>query len=435
MRSEVIVIGGGLGGLATAAFLARGGRRVRVLEKATHVGGRAQSRVERGFVMNIGPHALYKAGPAEAALAELGVAFSGGEPPTSGGYALFEGRARTLPMGPLSLLTTGLLPLGGKLELGRLLARMTRIDASALLDTTLAAWLDDPATGLADATARATIEAFARLTTYTNAPDELSAGVMLAQFQHVAKHNVLYLDGGWQRLVDGLVAVARAAGVVVETGVRVSEIEVEAGAARRVRLADGRAVEADAVIVASSPAAARALLPNDASVATIAERARPVEASCLGVALSSLPNPRATFLLGVDEPVYVSVHSGLAHLAPDGQALVEIARYLAPGEAPAEEEDLLRALEALQPGARERVVDTRFLPRMTVSHDTARAAPGGLAARPRVDAADTRGVWLVGDWVGDAGLLADASFASARAAAEGVLAGANEASSARGAAA
>ena len=269
-----------------------------------------------------------------------------------------------------------------------------------------------------------------------NAPESLSAGVMLAQFQHVAKHNVLYLDGGWQRLVDGLAAVARAAGVVVETGVRVSEIEVEAGAARRVRLADGRAFEADAVVVASSPAAARALLPHDAAVAAMAERARPVEASCLGVALSSLPSPRATFLLGVDEPVYVSVHSAIAELAPAGQALVEIARYLARrGEAPANEADLLRALEALQPGARERVVDARFLPRMIVSHDTARAAPGGLAARPKVDAADTRGVALVGDWVGPTGLLADASFASARAAAELVLAAASDASSVRGAAA
>ena len=40
-QQEIIVIGAGLGGLASAALLARGGARVRVLDSAQHAGGRA----------------------------------------------------------------------------------------------------------------------------------------------------------------------------------------------------------------------------------------------------------------------------------------------------------------------------------------------------------------------------------------------------------
>lgn len=70
---DVIVIGGGLGGLAAAAYLARGGRRVAILERSKRIGGRATTRQEQGFHLNLGAHALYRCGPAEAALAELGV--------------------------------------------------------------------------------------------------------------------------------------------------------------------------------------------------------------------------------------------------------------------------------------------------------------------------------------------------------------------------
>ena len=61
---------------------------------------------------------------------------------------------------------------------------------------------------------------------------------------------------------------------------------------------------------------------------------------------------------------------------------------------------------------------------MTVCHALTR--PGsGLSGRPAIDATGTAGVFLAGDWVGAAGRLADASFASGeaagRAAAEHVM--------------
>ena len=53
--SRVIVIGGGVSGLAAACLLARGGHRVTLLEKNDDLGGRAGSWAQDGFTFDTGP--------------------------------------------------------------------------------------------------------------------------------------------------------------------------------------------------------------------------------------------------------------------------------------------------------------------------------------------------------------------------------------------
>lgn len=55
MSGRVIVIGGGIGGLATAALLARGGAEVTLLERQDRVGGRAGTWEQDGFRFDTGP--------------------------------------------------------------------------------------------------------------------------------------------------------------------------------------------------------------------------------------------------------------------------------------------------------------------------------------------------------------------------------------------
>jgi phytoene dehydrogenase-like protein len=415
---DVAVVGGGLAGLTAAAFLSRAGRSVRLLERAPTPGGRASTREQGGFLFNQGAHALYSGGPARAALRELGVPVSGRPPPLSGGLALHEGRLHTLPTGPVSLLSTGLLGLGEKAQLAKLLRVMPRLLP--------ADWDGRPLCELFDAlslrgTGRALFEALFRLTTYQDAPELADAGASLRQFQSGARHGVLYVDGGWGTLVAGLAAVAQRAGVAIEAGCAATAVEpCREGLA--VRLADGRALRSRAVVLALGPRAACALLPEGSAprLRAFASSAVPVEAACLDVALRALPRPATLFALGIDAPLYASVHSAVARLAPRGGALVQLMKYLRPGSATADDSagrELEGLLDRLQPGWREVLVERRFLPRMTVAHALVRADAGGLAARP--DRADgLPGVLLAGDWVGPQGLLADASCASGRAAAE-----------------
>ncbi|MBI4550781.1 MAG: NAD(P)-binding protein, partial [Candidatus Latescibacteria bacterium] len=55
MSFEVIIIGGGLGGLTTGALLAHHGQRVLVLEQHGQLGGRARAEEQNGFLLGAGP--------------------------------------------------------------------------------------------------------------------------------------------------------------------------------------------------------------------------------------------------------------------------------------------------------------------------------------------------------------------------------------------
>jgi phytoene dehydrogenase-like protein len=212
--------------------------------------------------------------------------------------------------------------------------------------------------------------------------------------------------------------------VTIRTGVKIESLIVDGGVAGIVTTV-GEHIGADAVVLTTPPSVASALAGASAhALADFARAAMPVRAACLDLALSRLPVPAARFALGIDAPLYFSVHSAVAKLAPARGALIHAAKYLAPDDTA--ESSARAELEALvdlmQPGWRDAVVSARFLPKMTVVEAAPLAARGGLGGRPPVTVAELPGLYLAGDWVGDEGLLADASFASARKAATSCLA-------------
>ncbi len=366
------------------------------------------TRERRGFLFNLGPHALYRLGELSKTLKALGVEVRGALPPTNGGYALNRGRLHTLPVGVASLLTTGLLGIGGKLEIARIQTTLPKVDASAVQRQTLADWLD---TNMSHADARAVLEMLVRVSTFTDDPERQSAGAAIEQLQLALAGSVLYLDGGWQTIVNGLRSAATRSGVTIVENAHVVGLErrtddhVEA-----VRFADGNVIRAAAAIVTGSPADVNAIIgrPLDAGPSSPA-----VTVSTLDVALSSLPRPRAIVAFGVDEPLYFSVHSAVARLGPEGGALIHVSKYLRPATPVASESELERLLDLLQPGWRERIVARQYLPTLTVTHTELTAARGGTLGRPspRVEAFDN--VFIAADWVGRHGQLSDAAAASA----------------------
>jgi len=431
-----IVVGGGLGGLACAALLARAGRPVVVFEKAAAVGGRAASQQEAGAWLNLGPHALYRGGAGRRVLTELGVEPAGAVPNGSGSLALDGESVHALPVGLVSMLSTGLLRLGEKLEVARVLQGLGSIDPDRLGGQSVEAWIESV---VSRPGARQLLRALVRVTTYVNAPEIAAADEAVRQLQLGLSSGVTYVDGGWQTIADSLRACAVAAGAEVHTSTR-----VEAVSPGEVRLAGGQTVAAGAVVIAAGPSVAAALVPDSRALAAAASAAVPVRAACLDVAaalvpdsralaaaasaavpvraacldlaLSALPRPRAIFCLGVDQPLYYSVHSATARVAPDGVHVVHAARYLAPGET-ADASSIEAMLDRLQPGWRAHVLARRFLPQLVVAsdlHQVGRPHPGPAVV-------DAPGVFAVGEWVGQGAMLADASLASAKAAASCIL--------------
>jgi len=120
-------------------------------------------------------------------------------------------------------------------------------------------------------------------------------------------------------------------------------------------------------------------------------------------------------VFGLDRPLYLSMHSPPADLAPAGHNVVHVAQYLAPAHDRSAEEDR-HELESLARRAGiddDAIVTQRFLRRMTVVGAMPTPDRGGLPGRPPVAVNGYRGVFVCGDWVGSKGFLADASFASA----------------------
>jgi phytoene dehydrogenase-like protein len=421
--ADVVVVGGGLAGLSAAALIARAGRSVLVLEQAGHLGGRAATHVRDEIRWNLGPHALYCGGHAFRLFKNLGIPFNGRVPNPGNGLLVNGDASFLIPVGISSFIATRLLTVREKWRLARFLMTLTKLDAGQFDGVSLRDWLDQT---IGSGNLALLLGALFRVSTYCDDPERMAAGVALHQLKLALAGNVWYLDGGWQTLVDGLRNQAAARGAGFRTGARAKALR-SGGDGVSVELASGEEVRARAAVLAVEPEKACDLLdmPVDSPLARWTANSIPIRAACLDLALSRLPRPDNRFALGLDRPLYYSVHSAAAMLAPEGVAVVHVMKYLGNDTTATPQvvaQELESLLDQLQPGWREHTMARRFLPSMTVAHGLPRAHEDGLLGRPAVAMPERPNVFLAGDWVGPLGMLADASAASAAEAAKCVLA-------------
>jgi phytoene dehydrogenase-like protein len=416
-KHDVIIVGGGLAGLAAGAYLARAGRQVTILEKGRRPGGRAQTRERDGYFFNLGPHALFAGGPGASVLRELGVPFSGTTPPPRRIHLELAQQFYGLPGDVPTLLKTRALSFSEKMTFARLMTQLPKVEPDSIAALSAQEWVEQLTSS---PRLRQLMLTLIRVASYVTGSRELSAAVALEQLQLVLGDNVRYLDGGWQTLVDGLRRQVEGAGGRIESGIRVTTISEEMDGVS-LWLAGGRRLEAAAAVLAVSPLAAQRLLPANGYLQMVAASAVPVRVAALDIALRRLPRPERAVVFGLDRPIYFSAHSEFGHLAPPGGAVVHLLRYLDSHESGGKEreEELLDFMDRVQPGWRDELVTRRFLREITVVHWL--AGRGGLASRPGVRLPGSDRLVLAGDWVGAEGWLADGSLASGREAAQHVL--------------
>lgn len=399
------MVGGGMAGLAAGATAARAGASAVVLE-AHQPGGRARTTEKDGFVFNMGGHALYCGGPGMEVLRDLGVAVSGPKPLLKEYQLLIDGELHLLPSGPSTLLKTTAMTPRGKAGFAKLLGLLGRLKPSDFAGTTVDEWLADQ--GLRPDAERV-VRALIRTSTYNADFANLSADAAVSQLQSSAAHGVLYLDDGWQPLLDGL-----AGKVEVRSGLRVESV-ADDGTGVVVEAADGtRLFGRSAVVAPGGVAATRSLLPDAPDWGDLGE---PVVAACLDVGVRGIPSPG--YIMSTDDPVFASRQSPPARQAPPGDSVLALMRYGT--RTAAEDRAQLDHYRRLAGVADDAVAVERFLARMVVIGAMPLARNGGLQGRPTVTATGSRRVFMAGDWVGPDGLLADASLASGRDAARAAV--------------
>jgi len=420
---DVGIVGSGIAGLTAAALLSRAGKTVSVFERSERVGGRAQTQTTDGFHFNLGPHALFRGGHASRVLGELGIPLQEDRVGNSGSYAVSGGALHVLPTGPVSMMITDLFSLKSRFEVLGFLAGLPRINPRPLIQTTVNQWLQ---TAIEREDVRDFVRALVRVSSYCDAPDVMSAGAAIEQLQLAYQNGVAYLNGGWQTLVDRIQQVAQRAGSTIFTGSSVLHVELNSREDLGIRLNDGTLIPVGAVIVTVPPKAAAAALGAGGGfrLQRWIHNSTPIRATSLDLGLRTLPRPDRTFALGIDAPLYLSVHSRWADVAPKPAALVHVTKYLfnvPDGHSDEDRRELEQLMDLVQPGWKQQVIHQRFLPHLTVAHALVAARDGGLAGRPAVDEPAIPNVYLAGDWVGDEGMLADAAFASAHRAAQLII--------------
>ena len=415
ISTDVAIIGGGLAGLSAATYLARAGMEVTLFEKSNRLGGRAATQEHEGYAFNRGIHAFYAGSAGTRVLRELGVTYRYHHPR---GIQLYEqGRFSPAPVSASTILRTDFLTAAEKAEFVSLFTKIMRTRPVNVGGQSVREWLDRQ---VRHPRLHQMLTAFARTLTYCANLDLMSAEVFL---QRVVLSDIRYIDGGWQSMVDSLQSRATEAGAHLMSGTRVSELLQHGEDIEGIRLADGRNIAARAVILATTPTEALKLLNGEyyASLRQSIAATQPVRVACLDVALSRLPATEHAIVFDVEQPRFLTTQSLFARVAPEGGALIHTFKQLdpaEPGDPRQDVHDLEAWLDQVQPGWRSVLVKRISLPRIEAISLLPTAQSGGLAGRPGVQVPGVHNLSLAGDWIGNAGYLADASLASARQAAQ-----------------
>jgi oxygen-dependent protoporphyrinogen oxidase len=119
---DVIVVGGGISGLASAWLLHQRGVQVVLLEAAARTGGTIATIRERGCLLESGPNSALETSPLIGSFfAELGIAEKRIDPNPAARdrYVLRQGRLHALPLTPFAFLATPLFSTRAKLRILR----------------------------------------------------------------------------------------------------------------------------------------------------------------------------------------------------------------------------------------------------------------------------------------------------------------------------
>lgn len=293
MRTRIVVVGAGVGGLVAAALLARDGFDVTILERAAVAGGKMRGVVVGDAIVDAGPTVFTLRGIFDEHFAQCGASFEAEVPlrplailssyawseserielfadqersedaigafagrREAEGFRRFCERARqTFQALDAPFIRRDRPSLPGLLARSRAsdLIRMSRINPFASL------WqaLD---TDFKDQRLR---QVFGRFATYCgSSPFDAPSTLML--IADVERQGVWSVEGGMRRLAEALAALARSCGAKLVCGSEVAGIGVDHGRVASVTLAGGERLAADAVVLNAEAAALAAGLFGEA---------------------------------------------------------------------------------------------------------------------------------------------------------------------------
>ncbi|HND87193.1 MAG TPA: phytoene desaturase family protein [Saprospiraceae bacterium] len=274
---KIVVIGSGFSGLSAACHLAARGFEVTVLEKNDVPGGRARQYAADGFVFDMGPSWYWMPDVFEQFFGHFGKRVSDyyDLKRLDPSYVVWFGENDRMDvpadMAALEAMFERYEP-GSTAHLRRFLS-----EAEYKYRVGMNEFVRKPSQSLREFMDWRVVTSAFRLQMLSSMSSHVRSLFKHEQLRQLLEFPVLFLGatpqntpalyslmnyadmalgtwyplGGMFKIVEGMVAVARELGVKMELGQEVSRIEVSAGRATRVHTAQGRSIEADAVVAAA----------------------------------------------------------------------------------------------------------------------------------------------------------------------------------------
>jgi len=331
---DAIVVGGGVGGLATGALLSKKGFKTLLLEQSAILGGRADSiEYKKGYIVDRGIHLLRfgDKGAAAQVFNSLGEKLEVLEP--GDGKLFRDGQWLELPTKTDVLRRTPLLNEEDKKLIGVLLGKIIGTPSHKLLDVSVAEWLENA--GGSERVAWI-MKLISKLCITTHAPDELSCGEVFTVISGALKagKSVGYPKGGWRTIIEKLSSIISGEGGEVRTKSKVEKIIIDERKRARGVFVEGKKIEAD-VVVFTGPCQHLPTLVNETDVGrAFLERARTMIPTA-GVTVDFGLQGKVSDLNGmvaVDDPFILAQFTSNMDpsVAPSGEQLATFLYILSP---------------------------------------------------------------------------------------------------------
>jgi phytoene dehydrogenase-like protein len=246
----------------------------------------------------------------------------------------------------------------------------------------------------------------------------VSAKVILSHLQLVFA-GVLYVDGGWQTIINQLHNKAVISGVQVQLRTAVKQISKN-GKDFRVILSNDEEILSNYVISTTGPQELTTMLTESTVIPKYSFT--PVKGATLDVALTNLPNPKKLFALGLNDPYYFSVHSKDAMFSKDSKGIVlHVFKYHHPDDEIDGNKvkiELEQFLERIQPGWQDYLIASRYLPNITVNQRLPQIGDEQKLLRSKTDIS---GLYIAGDWASPDYILSEGAVSIGKHVAESII--------------
>ncbi|MBB3107982.1 phytoene dehydrogenase-like protein [Paenibacillus phyllosphaerae] len=414
---KVGIVGAGLGGLVTAALLAKRGNQVVVMERAPIPGGRSHVVSKNGFTMSYGAHAVLapKQEPMRSIIRELELPMEYRKASLAKFKLLKEGKVISSPLGFGALTSPAISGLFNHVKCLKQFYEMVKQAPTFPESLTVGQWIRD---NISNPEIAKVLSAYASLSVYDGALDLYSMNrfVELTAREYEKNEPLSYM--GYDILLRELQKAITNNGGTIQFGKPVSDLIVEADRVKGVVCA-GERIEFDEVVLNVPPKELGKLLSYPSLADEFGEYVNQTAhyVYIYDLMLSKRIRGDIGNLLDLDGGFYINDYGiNNPSAAPAGGQLINGLKFLTEQEqqddshAKGSQAAFEALLHRVYPGWEQYVVHKRMINRAMVGGIARRTTAKLLPLQSRT----VRGLYLVGDATVGSGALGMPCYDSAR---------------------